>query len=592
MSTNPLLSSAVSQQVPGFLRVDHPVFVSFLEAYYEYLESGDPKTTTSFEDIKDVDKSLDIFISNFKNEYLKDFPESLVIDPVTNRPVEQRKLVKNINSFYRSKGTPNAIKFLIRVLLDSNADIYEPSSDVFRISDGKYILDKTIRTTNTQGQKLFTSVGKEIQQLTDDNKTVSARAKVRTVNFFDTEFGTIAEFFVTGINGQNFVANKGIQFTNDDEEVVRERKVISVVRNVTVDPQNRGTGYEIGDKVILKASGDDKGVNAKASVRKVGSNGDLREIEIDDFGVNYDKNPDITSIETVFGSGGITGLTTSIGALCEYPGYYSSNDGLISTNKRIQDNKFYQNFSYVVRAEARVNDYRDALMKIAHPAGFGFFGQIRFIRCNESDVPNHNLVFSIKNKLIGNYAAYTNKTFDNLNSWFVDADGASAGYDPAVHDESLTSGIEVPGNPISSGLFFEDLGSSPNALSGPGFGSEAEPFYIIASHPNVFYDKKIQTGRLSSTFKDECFLGENADGTTGWREFHKVYGQGSIEGTAGFDGGATGWSADFTGRFADTTLMYFQGETEMRKIFIKSLIDSNQSEEPLFDCRRDDGYLT
>ena len=67
-------------------------------------------------------------------------------------------------------------------------------------------------------------------------------------------------------------------------------------------------------------------------------------------------------------------------------------------------------------------------MKIAHPAGFGFFGQIRFIRCNESGVPNHNLVFSIKNKLIGNYAAYTNKTFDNLNSWFVDADGASAGY--------------------------------------------------------------------------------------------------------------------------------------------------------------------
>ena len=89
MSTNPLLSSAISEQVPGFLRVDHPVFVSFLEAYYEYLESDNPKTVTSFEDIKDVDKSLDIFIQNFKNEFLKDFPESLVVDPVTNRPVEQ-----------------------------------------------------------------------------------------------------------------------------------------------------------------------------------------------------------------------------------------------------------------------------------------------------------------------------------------------------------------------------------------------------------------------------------------------------------------------------------------------------------------------
>ncbi len=50
MSTNPLLSSAVSEQVPGFLRVDHPVFVSFLEAYYEYLESDNPKTATSFKE--------------------------------------------------------------------------------------------------------------------------------------------------------------------------------------------------------------------------------------------------------------------------------------------------------------------------------------------------------------------------------------------------------------------------------------------------------------------------------------------------------------------------------------------------------------
>ena len=68
-------------------------------------------------------------------------------------------------------------------------------------------------------------------------------------------------------------------------------------------------------------------------------------------------------------------MTTSIGALCEYPGYYSTNDGLLSTNKKIQDNKFYQTFSYVVQAEARIEEYRDALLKIAHPAGFGFFGQ-------------------------------------------------------------------------------------------------------------------------------------------------------------------------------------------------------------------------
>ena len=87
-----------------------------------------------------------------------------------------------------------------------------------------------------------------------------------------------------GVNGQNFESGKGIQFTDDDGNVIRERKVISVLRNITVDPQNRGTGYEVGDKLTIRASGDDTGINAKASVRKVGSNGELREIEIDDFG--------------------------------------------------------------------------------------------------------------------------------------------------------------------------------------------------------------------------------------------------------------------------------------------------------------------
>ena len=50
--------------------MNHSTFVSFIEAYYEYLESGSFKTVTTFEDIKDVDKSLDIF-DNFEMNFLK-----------------------------------------------------------------------------------------------------------------------------------------------------------------------------------------------------------------------------------------------------------------------------------------------------------------------------------------------------------------------------------------------------------------------------------------------------------------------------------------------------------------------------------------
>ena len=40
MSTNTKISNLVSTQLPGFVREDHPNFVAFLEAYYEYLEQS------------------------------------------------------------------------------------------------------------------------------------------------------------------------------------------------------------------------------------------------------------------------------------------------------------------------------------------------------------------------------------------------------------------------------------------------------------------------------------------------------------------------------------------------------------------------
>ena len=40
MSTNNKISTVVSNQLPEFVRADHPTFVAFLEAYYEYLEQS------------------------------------------------------------------------------------------------------------------------------------------------------------------------------------------------------------------------------------------------------------------------------------------------------------------------------------------------------------------------------------------------------------------------------------------------------------------------------------------------------------------------------------------------------------------------
>ena len=46
MATNNKISTVVSSQLPEFVRADHPVFVAFLQAYYEYLEQSN--STLSF----------------------------------------------------------------------------------------------------------------------------------------------------------------------------------------------------------------------------------------------------------------------------------------------------------------------------------------------------------------------------------------------------------------------------------------------------------------------------------------------------------------------------------------------------------------
>ena len=69
------ISSHIDSQLPDFVRADHPMFKSFLEAYYEFMEQ-DPNATygsAKLMDYADIDDTLESFVSNFKDMYLKNF---------------------------------------------------------------------------------------------------------------------------------------------------------------------------------------------------------------------------------------------------------------------------------------------------------------------------------------------------------------------------------------------------------------------------------------------------------------------------------------------------------------------------------------
>ena len=90
--------------------------------------------------------------------------------------------------------------------------------------------------------------------------------------------------------------------------------------------------------------------------------------------------------DTITDSGGATATvltqgtgTTSVtfGTTATKSGKYLNLDSIVSEqNIRIQDSRFYQQFSYEVKVDAAISEYMNELKSSIHPAGFAPFGKI------------------------------------------------------------------------------------------------------------------------------------------------------------------------------------------------------------------------
>ncbi len=137
-------SLLVNRQVPEFIREEYPLFITFLEAYYEYLETKQGSElndlTAKAKDLRylsDVDSSIDDFESNFFNSYASLIPKDVQVDKAF--------LIKNVLPLYLSKGSEGAFKLLFRMLFNDEVEVLLPKNNVLRASDGKWTIDNVLR---------------------------------------------------------------------------------------------------------------------------------------------------------------------------------------------------------------------------------------------------------------------------------------------------------------------------------------------------------------------------------------------------------------------------------------------------------------
>ena len=134
--------------------------------------------------------------------------------------------------------------------------------------------------------------------------------------------------------------------TDNYLELMQKEIAAAIPRNITVDKRN--LYKNITDFYKLKGSSD--------------------SIEIF-FRLLFDENVEVTFPfdQTLIPSSG--NFDTALGQ-------YLDKKGFLSDTIKLQDSKFYQKFSYVVRTGKNLKDWEAAFDKLVHPAGFIFFGEI------------------------------------------------------------------------------------------------------------------------------------------------------------------------------------------------------------------------
>jgi hypothetical protein len=145
------VTTALERQLPEFIREDYATFVKFLKAYYEFLGQTNSR---NLEDFRSIDRTLDDFVEKFKKELAAIFP--------TGNIPNERMFLEHISDFYNARGSVESYKLLFRVLFNKDADIFYPSTQILKVSDGKWVQDKSVFVKSVSGN-LFSLKGQIIK---------------------------------------------------------------------------------------------------------------------------------------------------------------------------------------------------------------------------------------------------------------------------------------------------------------------------------------------------------------------------------------------------------------------------------------------
>ena len=224
----------------------------------------------------DPDHTIEDFLTQMRNEFLQTIPKD------TDDSLDNRKLIKNIKSLYRAKGTSRGHKAFFRMLLNENAEIYLPTKDMFRVSDGNWSTDTFIRCTQTAAQSVDDPnelIGQEISQANDpaDDDINLATAIVENVTKFQEGSVEVIEIAINkDTTTGTFVRGEVLSGVSNADSTRKVKLTIASTPSTTTIT-NDGNTLTVGDEATISGGA---GSGARVQV------GDIKEGGVDEVIVN------------------------------------------------------------------------------------------------------------------------------------------------------------------------------------------------------------------------------------------------------------------------------------------------------------------
>ena len=203
--------------LPEYFTGDYPTLITFLEKYYQFLDSsGDQSFTTQ---IKNLQSIRDISQTNEDNldQIIKEIGNGLQLSSFFQKP---RLMARLLSSFYSSKGTLVSAEGFFRAFFNEEVTIEYPKEQIFIVSESE--------------------IGYESQKFIQDDE-------VYQVFSILVKIGLSAQDYLTLYN--KFVHPAGWHFRG---QVATEGLVELDIDALTTDPLDSAGGLVLADTGIIE----------------------------------------------------------------------------------------------------------------------------------------------------------------------------------------------------------------------------------------------------------------------------------------------------------------------------------------------------